>query len=353
MKVLEKIITKRMHWVSAIMLIFILALTAGCTNPAESGQASNPTDDSEYVYRGAEAEADTDYTGTDYTDDDFDFDDLFCCHDSFEDFEMIVATVNGRDIVAGAVMNEFSWALNVLMMDYVMMFPEDTDWNFDHIFRDDVTFGRVVREEAVRMAAHIQLYMAYAERHDIFWEEWSNIHPVIQIVYEIVENPDMFAEFEPYMPEDTFEEHLQKAEELLARALSGEDFAMLVATYGEDPGMETFPEGYTFVRGDMVPEFELATLELEIGEISGLVISSFGIHIIKRVEPDPENIMPGSRAEPNVADEDLLGAMHILVMATELSLEDRMAEAVFGAFEAKLEMADIVFLASLDEVPLT
>jgi len=44
------------------------------------------------------------------------------------------------------------------------------------------------------------------------------------------------------------------------------------------------PDGYTAVPGDMVAEFEKASLELEIGGLSGLVKSTFGYHIILRGE---------------------------------------------------------------------
>jgi len=102
----------------------------------------------------------------------------------------------------------------------------------------------------------------------------------------------------------------------------------------------------------MVTPFEEATLGLEIGEISGPVISNFGVHIIKRVAPDPENIMHGSSAPPDVSEEDLLGAQHILITASLPTLEDRMFDAVFYAFESKLEGANIQFLAALDDIPL-
>lgn len=73
-----------------------------------------------------------------------------------------------------------------------------------------------------------------------------------------------------------------KAEEVLAKAKSGADFDALVRTYGEDPGMEESPEGYTFTKGSMVAEFEDASYALAVGEVSDLVESSFGWHIIKK-----------------------------------------------------------------------
>lgn len=72
-----------------------------------------------------------------------------------------------------------------------------------------------------------------------------------------------------------------KAEEILARAQSGEDFDALVEEFNEDPGATE--EGYTFGPGEMDPAFEAASFALKIGEISDLVESAHGYHIIKRI----------------------------------------------------------------------
>jgi len=327
------------QWVSALILVFTIAFMAGCYN-------ANDDDDNEAVLTQAGTDAER---GAD------EWDDEFCCHNpDLGDLEMVVATVNGIDITAFDVMMELSWAVQILQMEYIVMFPDDTEFNFDRPFRDEYTFGRVLLEEAAIMAAHVKLYYDFALRHNIEWIEDGFQHPVMEVVYAIINDPELFAQFESYMPEDTSAIAIEKAEELLERVLAGENFSYLVETYGEDPGMERYPRGYTFARGDMVPQFENATLELEIGEISGLVMTDFGIHIIKRVEPDPDNIMQGSPAglDPDFPEEDLLGAMHILIMANFSSPEEMMFEAVFIAFEGKWETSNIEFLETLDDIPL-
>lgn len=74
----------------------------------------------------------------------------------------------------------------------------------------------------------------------------------------------------------------KKAEKVLQKAKAGEDFDKLIAEYNEDPGMEMYPDGYTFTLNEMVPEFEESAFSLKEGEISGLVESVYGYHIIKK-----------------------------------------------------------------------
>ncbi len=70
-------------------------------------------------------------------------------------------------------------------------------------------------------------------------------------------------------------------DEVLARAKNGEDFTELMKEYNEDTG-ET-EGGYCFGRGEMVSEFENAAFALNYNEISDVVKTEYGYHIIKRI----------------------------------------------------------------------
>jgi len=217
-------------------------------------------------------------------------------------------------------------------------------------FDNDNDRERGMREEAARVAALVNLYENHGRRLGVsFSRDMAPTEIINAVTQAIIDDPAEFANFEQYMPEETNPEAEQRAADILARAQAGEDFYTLMHEYSEDfGGLAQDPNGYTFISGQMVPEFEEGTLALEIGEISGLVQSQFGFHIIQRIEPDPDNVMHGVEAP----EDELLGAKHILIAAPRISPEARMNQAVGLAFEARLENANLVFLSALYDIPL-
>ena len=80
--------------------------------------------------------------------------------------------------------------------------------------------------------------------------------------------------------DEVHEEKFAKAIEVLAMAKSGSNFAELAKKYSEGPSSESGGELGFFEQGQMVPTFDEAVFSMEKGDISDVVKTQFGYHII-------------------------------------------------------------------------
>lgn len=99
-----------------------------------------------------------------------------------------------------------------------------------------------------------------------------------------------------------------KIDALLQRVRAGEKFEDLCQQYSEDPGSRIRGGEIGFMqRGDFVPEFEEVAFLLNPGDISDVVKTRFGFHIIQCLDRKGDKINVRHlliRLEPNAADED-------------------------------------------------
>jgi foldase protein PrsA len=137
--------------------------------------------------------------------------------------------------------------------------------------------------------------------------------------------------FQP-LPEEEVAAAKAKAEEVLAKAKAGEDFEALVKEYSEDPGSKDTGGEYTFSRAtNFAPEFIEATFAMEPNDISELVKTQHGYHIIKLeevIEPTEEDIEALKDKEQKIKD-----------AATE-QLKNQAFEAKYKEWEKDYEVVE-------------
>ena len=101
------------------------------------------------------------------------------------------------------------------------------------------------------------------------------------------------------LPEEEKEQKLEKIREIRDRIAGAEEterqalFDELMMELSEDTGLASYPDGYLFQEGDMVEEFYRATLALEEGEVSDVVETSYGYHLIMRL-PINYDVIPSA-----------------------------------------------------------
>ena len=90
------------------------------------------------------------------------------------------------------------------------------------------------------------------------------------------------------LPTNSVAAKRKQIDDLLKQIRGGADFATLAKQYSEDPGSrDNGGEMPEFPRGQMVPEFEATAFSLTNNQVSDVVTSQFGFHIIKMIDKTP------------------------------------------------------------------
>ncbi|MGL5507470.1 MAG: peptidylprolyl isomerase [Paraclostridium sp.] len=93
------------------------------------------------------------------------------------------------------------------------------------------------------------------------------------------------------LTDDKKQEAKKTAEDVLNKALEGEDFAELAKKYSEDTSAQSGGDLGFFGKGQMVAEFEKAAFDLNKGEISPkLIETQYGYHIIKKIDEKTQSL---------------------------------------------------------------
>lgn len=152
------------------------------------------------------------------------------------------------------------------------MHPEKVSISYVEITADDLAKNIPVDESAVR-----KLYDEYVASISSK-EQRKTQHILITVAADA--------------NTETQEQKKAKANDLLVRINKGESFATLAKENSEDPGSAPNGGDLGWVsKGMMVPEFEAALFKLKKGQVSDVIKTSFGYHIIRFDEAKSENII--------------------------------------------------------------
>lgn len=165
-----------------------------------------------------------------------------------------------------------------------------------------------------------------AEEFEAFVEENKNYFESVTAQHVLLSIKD---ETGNLLPEDKQEEAKKLSQEVLEKALAGEDMGELAKEYSEDPGSKDDGGEYTFQRGQMVPEFEEAAFNGEEGKVfPEVVVTDHGYHIVKTV------------AKTTASEEEMKASFEEFQKAEYINGE--IEEWITGAKVEKTELYDTV-----------
>ena len=121
----------------------------------------------------------------------------------------------------------------------------------------------------------------------------------------------------------------QTLEDLKVKIQKGEDFCVLASLYSEDPGSTAnCGELGFFPKGSLVPEYEAVAYKLKPGELSTIIETEYGFHLIQLIERRANEIntrhiliKPGSKNTDLTSSVRFLDSLRRKILADSISFE--------------------------------
>ncbi len=181
-------------------------------------------------------------------------------------------------------------------------------------FPDAATFEKTITEKGLtidELRANIKNQMAVKEMFekeidskinvtDKMIEDFYNENPQYFKKDESVKASHILIKQENWEDKEKVAQGRKKIESILERVKKGEDFAELAKTTSEGPSAPNGGDLGFFGPGQMVKPFEEAAFKLGVGEVSGIVETNFGFHIIKVYEKKPGGVTPLEEATKDI-----------------------------------------------------
>ncbi|MBN1276102.1 MAG: peptidylprolyl isomerase [Deltaproteobacteria bacterium] len=173
-------------------------------------------------------------------------------------------------------------------------FPGDAEIN--EWFKKMNTSETDIKAQITRQMAIYQLIETQVVANIIISDEESmayyNSHPEISKQSEQVRASHILIKIEPGADESKKAEARKEIEEIQKKVKKGEDFGALAKESSACPSAAKEGDLGYFTRGRMVKPFEDAVFALKPGEVSGIVETQFGYHLIKSVDKKAEMTIP-------------------------------------------------------------
>jgi peptidyl-prolyl cis-trans isomerase C len=120
---------------------------------------------------------------------------------------------------------------------------------------------------------------------------------------ERVKASHILIKIEPSADKAKREEARRKLAEIRDELTGGGDFAALARKYSEGPSGPNGGELGYFERGQMVKPFEEAAFQMKPGEISGIIETRFGYHLIKVLDKTPAKKYPFEQKKKQITSQ--------------------------------------------------
>jgi peptidyl-prolyl cis-trans isomerase C len=156
----------------------------------------------------------------------------------------------------------------------------------------DMSISKMMEAElaTVPPPTDVQLREFYDKNPDKFKQDEAV--RASHILFRVAENAD----------EATKKKALEQAQTVLKQARAGADFAELAKKYSADGSAQQGGDLNFFTKGQMVPQFDQVAFALKPGQISDIVTTQFGYHIIKVTDRRPASTVPFEQVSDKIKE---------------------------------------------------
>jgi peptidyl-prolyl cis-trans isomerase C len=179
-----------------------------------------------------------------------------------------------------------------------------TDDDFKKALADrNMTLERLRNDTRINAVIHKMIEAETAnqpEATDVQVREFYDKNPGRFMKAETVRASHILIKVPPQADEETKKKARAQIESVLKEAKAGADFAQLAKDHSQDGSAAQGGDLNFFGRGQMVPPFEQVAFALKPGEISDIVTTQFGFHVIKVTEKRPASAVPFEEVNPRI-----------------------------------------------------